>query len=434
MSFITSLIRPSVCAALAGIALPGWTAGTQTGWCIGVGNKHSTSACTGGTPQLDTTPNQLPSVNQPPNTQTGPVHVPTPLVLTVPVGQPPTDVQLQRPDQPMLAIPQPQVVLQEILRPRPLQPTKPPQPQVVNTPGVMQGGNLVLAPQPQVPVVTVTPPQPLGTVLPQVTNQLVPLAQPPRPVVNPPQVVAIPTPGVVQGGTVVLTPKPQVPVVTVTPPQPLGTVLPQVTNQLVPLAQPPHPVVNPPQVVAIPTPGVAQGGNVVLTPQPQVPVVTVTPPQPPVVVPPQVTTLLVPVLPPKPPTTQVVPPRSPQPELVVSAHRPTDTPQAVPQGGVVQPQVTPHNGGSTWVVRLPGRQPAHALPTRIDVASGGAPVQCVVSGFGWRKQPQADGGWELIGFHPHLRTTDILVRDIPANRHTHAGCVLEVVRRQPVGM
>jgi hypothetical protein len=335
-------------------------------------------------------------------------------------------------------------------------------PQVVQVPQPTgQGGTVVVRPQPQVPVVTVNPPQPLATVQAPVSNQLVPMLQPPQPVVVPPQVVQVPQP-TGQGGTLVLTPQPQLPVVTVNPPQPLAMVQAPVSNQLVPMLQPPQPVVVPPQVVQVPQP-TGQSGTVVLTPQPQVPVVTVTPPQPPMLGPQAVTTQLVPVIPPRPPVTQVPMPGwfvggdigRPQPQKppITTPHgarpptggqskpdaqRPPQvgitTPWSPQQGPGTQTDFKPDSGGLTWVVRLPGRQLPHALPTRLDVAHGEAPVHCLASGFGWRKQAREDGGWELVGFHPHLRTTDILVRDIPANRHAHAGCVLEVVRRHAEGL
>lgn len=85
---------------------------------------------------------------------------------------------------------------------------------------------------------------------------------------------------------------------------------------------------------------------------------------------------------------------------------------------------------ATWVVPSPGRQPSHDLPFRMSMEIMPRTTHCLASGFGWRREQRPDGTWRLAGAHPDLRTTDVLVRDIPANHHLHSGCVVEVVRRE----
>ena len=124
---------------------------------------------------------------------------------------------------------------------------------------------------------------------------------------------------------------------------------------------------------------------------------------------------------------QPVRPETPGAQVVTSqTTTPTPTtPSLAGRPGVVMPSSVP------WVVAAPGRQMPHALPTRLD-ATGTAPTtHCIASGFGWRREQQADGQWRVIGAHPYLRTTEYLVRDIPANHHSHAHCLVEVGRHHP---
>jgi hypothetical protein len=205
-------------------------------------------------------------------------------------------------------------------------------------------------------------------------------------------------------------PQPQVPVR-----EPIAVPQPQTPPQQVPTLQPPLPQ---PQVPV---------REPIAVPQPQIPphqVPTLQPPLP--VVKPQVPPTVTSVTPPHPITTQ-------PPQVITPPSRPVTQPHTQPPVG--HPGGTQTTGGPgpghgiDWIVQLPGRQPPHALPVRVEPADGST-VHCVASGFGWRRQQRDDGSWQLIGVHAHLRTTDMLVRDIPANRHSHAGCVLEVVRRR----
>jgi len=134
--------------------------------------------------------------------------------------------------------------------------------------------------------------------------------------------------------------------------------------------------------------------------------------------------------------------RSNNPPGQVTVNQPTqqvtmvNTPRPSVGDQVVQPLaqtaggVRPQMPLVTWVVSSPGRQPSHDLPFRVTMETMPRAAHCLASGFGWRREQLPDGTWRLAGAHPDLRTTDALVRDIPANHHLHSGCVVEVVRRE----
>ena len=74
--------------------------------------------------------------------------------------------------------------------------------------------------------------------------------------------------------------------------------------------------------------------------------------------------------------------------------------------------------GPSWTVGLvaaaPGRQVQHDLPSY--QTPDGQVVQCHAGGFGWRYVVDSDGTVKLAGRLPVLRTTDMVVRDLPANQ------------------
>ena len=246
-------------------------------------------------------------------------------------------------------------------------------------------------------------------------------------------------------------------------PQLAPLIAPHIAPQLQPVAVPPLVPVLVPQ----PKPPLAPS----LAPQ-------IVPPQPPLAVP-----LLRPVLvpQPKPPLApslapQIVPPKSPSavPSLVpvlVLRPQPLATPLAVPQvvpspQPVAVPQLvpqpilqaaqprpqggsqTPAGGGTTGgratvthrpnakqpadahqhVTPLAGRQNPHDIPNFTDPVRGGT-VDCLASGLQRRMHVDARGGVTLSGAAPHVDIGDPIVRDIPAENHRHAGCVIKVKRR-----
>jgi hypothetical protein len=208
---------------------------------------------------------------------------------------------------------------------------------------------------------------------------------------------------------------------------PIATPKPQQPVQLtVPVLQPHiHGLVNPPQQVT-----------------------TVNPPQPPVVVTQLYPPVLVAVNQPTQQVTTVSPPlppgvvTQPNPPGQFTVNLPTQqvtmvsTPRPSLEDQAVQPLAQTAGGASpqmplvTWVVPSPGRQPPHDLPFRVTMETMPRTAHCLASGFGWRREQLPDGTWRLAGAQPDLRTTDALVRDIPANHHLHSGCVVEVVRRE----
>lgn len=87
---------------------------------------------------------------------------------------------------------------------------------------------------------------------------------------------------------------------------------------------------------------------------------------------------------------------------------------------------TPHTDWSVEVVpSQPGRQ--RELPSYRT--SDGTLVHCLAGGFGWRYVADADGVVRLAGRLPVLRTTDAIVRDLPANQLMLPECVVSVRRR-----
>jgi hypothetical protein len=84
-----------------------------------------------------------------------------------------------------------------------------------------------------------------------------------------------------------------------------------------------------------------------------------------------------------------------------------------------------------WTVGLvterPGRQQHHATPSyRTD---DGHLIHCLAGGFGWRYVVESDGSVRLAGRLPVLRTTDVIVRDLPANHLVTPDCIVAVRRR-----
>jgi len=123
-----------------------------------------------------------------------------------------------------------------------------------------------------------------------------------------------------------------------------------------------------------------------------------------------------------------IPPNGP----TSSTHSRPNAPQIIqeaPGQAATQPGAPP--GGRAWVVAGLGRQRAFALPARTEVAEVQVPIHCLASGFGPRREQKADGSWEIKGLHAQLRTTESIIRNIPANHHRDAGCLIEVRRRIP---
>ena len=214
-------------------------------------------------------------------------------------------------------------------------------------------------------------------------------------------------------------------------PQLAPLIAPHIAPQLQPVAVPPLVPVLVPQ----PKPPLAPS----LAPQ-------IVPPKPPSAVPSLVPVL---VLRPRPLATplavpQVVP--SPQPVAV-----PQLVPQPILQAAQPRPQggsQTPAGGGTTGgratvthrpnakqpadahqhVTPLAGRQNPHDIPNFTDLVRGGT-VDCLASGLQRRMHVDARGGVTLSGAAPHVDIGDPIVRDIPAENHRHAGCVIKVKRR-----
>jgi hypothetical protein len=183
-------------------------------------------------------------------------------------------------------------------------------------------------------------------------------------------------------------------------------------------------------------------------------------PQPPT---PQATPQQVPVA--TPPITQQTPQMVPQPPTPQAVQQPIpQTPsQVLPAGGSVLPfgsratpfvipRPTPRAGVPEELVQLPvaagalitapstaqrwtagpvtaepGRQAHHALPT--FRTPEGHLVQCLAGGYGWRYAPGKDGSTRLVGRVPVLRSTDVIVRDVPANQMMSPECAVIVKRR-----
>ena len=141
---------------------------------------------------------------------------------------------------------------------------------------------------------------------------------------------------------------------------------------------------------------------------------------------------------------QVVP--SPQP-VAVSQLVPQPILQAAqprPQGGSQTPAGAGTTGGRATVTHRPnakqpadahqhvtplaGRQNPHDIPNFTDPVRGGT-VDCLASGLQRRMHVDARGGVTLSGAAPHVDIGDPIVRDIPAENHRHAGCVIKVKRR-----
>ena len=214
-------------------------------------------------------------------------------------------------------------------------------------------------------------------------------------------------------------------------PQLAPLIAPHIAPQLQPVAVPPLVPVLVPQ----PKPPLAPS----LAPQ-------IVPPKSPSAVPSLVPVL---VLRPQPLATplavpQVVP--SPQPAAV-----PQLVPQPILQGVQPRPQggsQTPAGAGTTGgratvthrpnakqpadahqhVTPLAGRQNPHDIPNFTDPVRGGT-VDCLASGLQRRMHVDARGGVTLSGAAPHVDIGDPIVRDIPAENHRHAGCVIKVKRR-----
>ena len=58
-----------------------------------------------------------------------------------------------------------------------------------------------------------------------------------------------------------------------------------------------------------------------------------------------------------------------------------------------------------------------------------AAAQCLAGGYGWRYVVGEDGVARLVGRLPILRSTDVIVRDIPANHMMSPECVVVVKPR-----
>jgi hypothetical protein len=100
-------------------------------------------------------------------------------------------------------------------------------------------------------------------------------------------------------------------------------------------------------------------------------------------------------------------------------------------GGIVTDPNSNNFGG--WILPNMGWQKPHLLPTVKGSVDGVAHRQCIASGYGWRREQLPDGSWRMIGVHPQLRTNDAIIRDIPANHYNQSSCMVEVIRRRPVG-
>ncbi len=549
-----NVLALAVCVACIS-PTPALAAGGHQGWCIGVGNPHHNSGCTGGSGSNNghQTNSQPAQVTQTHGGTKPPAQTPTPQTVTVPVVvQPPdqgpssvtvtsattmvvptlpggTTVDKQNPAKPSAQTQAPAIVLQPTVVAQPpdqgpssvtatspaivvmptlpggttvdkqnptgpaahhapatstLQVTSVAQPSaqgpssvmrppaitvVTQNPGAVIQVNPVTTlsrPRPtanpvigQVPVLapaipTQRPPQPIATPQPQQPTQVaVPLLQPPLPTQQAPQPVATPQPQQpVQVATPLMTP----PLPTQQVPQPVATPQPQRPVQVAtPLMTPPLPTQQAPQPIATPQPQQpTQVAVPLLQPpihgvmNPPLQVTTVNPPQPPVVVTQLHSPVLVALNQPTQQVTTVSPPlpsgvvMQPHPLGQVAVNQPTQQVTTLntarpPLGDQVAQQLALTAGGVspqmplvTWVVSSPGRQPSHDLPFRVSMETTPRTTHCLASGFGWRREQLPDGTWRLAGAHPDLRTTDALVRDIPADHHLHSGCVVEVVRRE----
>jgi len=236
--------------------------------------------------------------------------------------------------------------------------------------------------------------------------------------------------------------------------------VPQATPMLVPQPVPPQvPVAVPPMVPPLAPQAVPQA-TPMLAPQP-------VPPRAPVAVPPMVPPLAPQAVPQATPmlVPQPVPPRAPvptpplSPPLVnatgsgsspaqalvllpasqtttVVIRRPVSTSQTPVRGVDPQSQGVSLVQAATrepWTVGIvteqPGRQRGHSAPSYRT--ADGHLVQCLAGGFGWRYVVRSDGSVRLAGRLPVLRTTDVIVRDLPANHLVSPECVVAVRRRFP---
>ena len=80
------------------------------------------------------------------------------------------------------------------------------------------------------------------------------------------------------------------------------------------------------------------------------------------------------------------------------------------------------------ITRLPGRQPVHAEP-RFAADDGGKPWRCLASGHGKRLN-RADEGFESAGALRHVGAVDVLGRDLPALHPRHPNCIISIRRRR----
>lgn len=440
--------------------------GGHLGWCIGVGNPHQNHGCTGGAaPSGHQTTSQPPQVTQPtggtvPSVQT---QIPTPQTITVPVGggtlisDPQgfntnsatvvvpvlpggTTVDKQNPAKPTAQDRVPSLTLQatSVAQPPSQGPTSVTLPPAITmVVPALPGGTTVDKQNPATPTAHQAPA--ISTL--QATSVAESPAQVPSSVTRPPAITVVTH----NSGAVVQV----TPVTTLSRPRPIAN---PVTGQ-VPVLAPGLPTQQAPQPVATPQPQqptVHVTAPVLLPPihvvaNPSTQIITVNPPQPPVVV----TQLHPPILVAATQPTKLVTTVNPSlsPGLAMQPHSPglvtlnqlshpgttESTPQPPVQDQAVQPQgqtLGEQMHPATWVVPSPGRQPSHDLPFRMSMEIMPRTTHCLASGFGWRREQRPDGTWRLAGAHPDLRTTDVLVRDIPANHHLHSGCVVEVVRRE----
>lgn len=122
----------------------------------------------------------------------------------------------------------------------------------------------------------------------------------------------------------------------------------------------------------------------------------------------------------------------PQPvPLLVPRPRPvSNTPKPVASGGNVAHVPTPSQPaiGKVLVTETAGRQPAHN-PPQFDVDKGGRAWNCLASGHGQRKT-LSNRRVSVSGALTHVRSIDVLGRDLPALHPDHAECVLSVRRKR----
>jgi hypothetical protein len=366
------MIRKSIAvAAASALLLVSGTASAQhLGWCIGVGNKHNAGCAPAGGVQAGGTTVTPPTATPTQPTVGGPDLPGTPPTIVVP---------------PLAPQATPTLVPQAVAAQAPV--AVPPR-----VPPLAPQATPTLVPQAVPPQAPVAVPSRVPPLAPQATPTLVPQAVPAQaPVAVPPRV----------------------------PP-----LAPQATPTLVPQAVPAQaPVAVPPRV-----PPLAPQGTPTIVPQ-------AVPPKAPVATPPLSPSLVNATSSGSSPAQALVLLPASQTTAVV-IRRPVSTGQTPVRGvdpqsqGVSLVEAATHEPWTVGIVtEQPGRQRGHSAPSYLT--ADGHLVQCLAGGFGWRYVVSHDGSVRLAGRLPVLRTTDVIVRDLPANHLVSPECVVAVRRRFP---